>query len=265
MPPKDGDKYPFLTRKMLAFQEGAVFGLSITLNGPAGATVAIRGFTKEGPFNLKVPIVTNGTTQVNTFKIPDIPVMLAVVDNLGNLTQGHLYAEVRLTVNDVTQYALCSGWVYKSKSISYPITQAPEMVPGRGRFTTITPSAPPAAGADINFTPETGFTYHLIGFRATLTTSATVATRRVRFYCTLAGNEEMEMFSLVDQVASLDRYYWGSQQAASVAAINQDIIVQIPIDTWLNSGDNFRSKTLNLQAGDSWDQIELVVEQFITT
>ena len=263
MPPKDGDKFPFLTRKMLAFEQATAFGLNLSLNGRLGQTVAIRGFTKEGTFNLKIPVVADGVPQTNTFKIPDIPIFISVVDALANASQGDCYVELRLTVNDVTAYALCSGWVYKNKSVSYPQTASPDSTPNRGRFSFETPPADPAVGTQFSYTLPTGWRYRIIDIVFALQTSATVANRRMMCGFTVSGNDHFYMYSQIDQVASLTRQYRGAIQKAQSAAIGTSIGFEIPQDLWITGGDVFFTNVQNLQAGDELMTLEILVEKFI--
>ena len=255
---------PFLTRKQLSFENGTAFSLSITMNGPAGATIAIRGFTKEGPFNLKVPIVTTGVSQTNTFRIPDVPIAISVVDNAGNLKQGMLFAELRLVINETPSYALCSGWVYKNKSLSYPAIQNAESIPDRGEFAEVASAAQPAAGAEISYTFDAGYTYRIIDFRADLQTAVAVANRRATFGITFAGNDHYIMQALVDQAASLTYKYRGSIKAGQSTIVGTDPLVEIPQECWTKGSEIFFTSTKNIQAADQWSVITLVVERFIT-
>lgn len=256
---------PFLTRKHLSFENGTAFSLSITMNGPAGGTVAIRGFTKEGPFNLKIPIVSTGVSQTNTFRIPDIPTMISVVDNAGNLKQGMLFAELRLVVNETASYALCSGWVYKNKSISYPAIQSAESIPDRGEFAEMAPGSAPAAGAQISFPLIAGYAYRITDFVVDLTTNATVANRRASFGFTAFGNDHYIMPSLIDQLASTHYYYYGGIKNATAALVGTAIHIEIPQELWVKNTDTFFSTVVNMQAGDQWGICTLVVERFITS
>lgn len=261
---KDSDKgLPFTTRKMLAFENGKAFSLSITLNGPTAGEVAVRGFTKEGFFNLKVPIVSAGVSQTNTLRIPDIPVFVSVVDSLGTMTQGQCFAALRLQIDGTNSYELCSGWVYKNKSLSYPSIQNAENIPGRGHFATIAPAGNPAVGAEVSFTLAAGYVYHILGFRVSLTAGPTIGTRRVKFGFTISGNDHYYMTSLVDQAATDIRQYYGNRRAGWTAVVGTTIGVELADELWAAGGDTFFTNTVNLKADDQFSAIELVVERFI--
>lgn len=256
---------PFLTRKMLSFENGTTFGLSLTYNGPSGGTIEIRGITKEGFFSYKIPITSNNVSTTVTFGLPDIPVFISVVDSAGNMRQGQTFVELRLTLNGTQSYALCSGWVYKYKSISYPAIQNAETIPGRGNFNTIAPGSDPAVGQNLSYTFPTGATYRILGFRLSMDTSATVSNRRVKVGITFAGNDHEYMFSQVDQAASLTRNYYGGIQVSQAAAIGSEIGMAIPQECWAKGGDTFFSNVTNLQAGDQVRSLELLVESFINS
>lgn len=264
MQPKDGEKYPFLTRKMLAFEQGTTFGLNITSRSNLGAVIAIRGLTKEGPFNLEILYNSAGAVQTNNLRIPDIPIMISVVDKDGTLLQGMCFVELSLTINNTKSYALCSGWIYKNKSISYPQTESMDTIPGRGFFSLYQTTANPAAGANWDETLGQGIQYRILGFRAKLTTGADVANRRVMFYTTNGGLEQNDMFSLVDQPANTAYTYYASIQPAQTQVLGNRIIMSVPNELWLKGGHHFKSLVANLYPGDQWSDLEFLMEEFLT-
>lgn len=263
MPPKEDGKPTFLTRKQLAFENGTAFGLSVTIKGLAASDVEIRGFTKEGPFTFRNRIVTTGVAQTAVFRIPDIPTLISVVDLTGSQSQGDCYVDLNLTVNGTKSFALCSGWVYKTKSISYPATSNADYIPTRGKIVNISAPANPAAGAEFNFVLPSGYKYKILAVSCFLTTSAAVATRRAKFILTINGETQYYMFSLIDQVASLQRHYRGAIQASQTVVAGNKIGFQIPDEMWTDGGESFQSETEGIQAADQWSTLMLTVERFI--
>ena len=117
---------PFLVRKMLTFEHNAVFSLRIVSQGNAARRIHIRGITKEGPFVFAHTTDAGGFFATEDFRIPDVPIMVSVVDQSTAFKQGECYVTLSLMVNGNVLYDLCSGLVYNNKGVSYPASNNPD-------------------------------------------------------------------------------------------------------------------------------------------
>jgi len=200
--PKDDEKYPFLTRKMLAFEQGTTLSIRIKSAGNTLAqTLTIRGMTKEGMFALKHTTASDGSGVTQDFRMPDFPIWVTVTLDVTGGGQGTCYVALSMLANGEQIFDLCSGLVYYQKSISYPITSNPDKRPNRGYFTTIQ-TTDPAAGAQINYTITDATWWKIHAIQFTLVTDATVANRRVHLKITTPDSMPIEFWGNVDQTAS---------------------------------------------------------------
>ena len=75
--------FPFVNRKMLDFEQGAIFSLLVTTISPANppTQLTIQGATKNGPFKCFCDITPVGGKQTFTFRLTDIPIFLSTVQS----------------------------------------------------------------------------------------------------------------------------------------------------------------------------------------
>lgn len=262
----DGDKgLPFPTRKMFSFQEGKTFGLRIKSQANIASTIYIRGMTKEGIFTYKHVTTNDGIVQTDNFRIPDVPIFVSVIDELGAYTQAKLYVELSLTINNDQLFALCAGWVYYQKSISYPAVSNPDKRPGQGQFRLYT-NAQPAAHTEHQWVVPDGQTCRIIGVQVNLVTDANVANRRVHLQCTSGGDYVFDLTTAIDQTASLTRKYWASAAPYGPGAVvNTSIYVPLPANVILMGSNTIETLCDNFQAGDRYSSMKIYVEQLIGT
>ena len=263
MPPKDGDKYPFLTRKMLAFQEGVAFSLQIKSTSSFATTLTIRGMTKEGIFTFKHILVGTGVYVTEIFRIPDIPISVSVIDELAVFGQAQNYVEVNLLANNGQLASLCSGNVYQQHSITYPSSNSTDKYPTQG-FLDAKTSNNPAAGVEHNYAIPGSYRGKIIGIAFDFITNATVANRRVHIrFETAAGEQWLDVESGVDQAASLTRSYWvNAHPAKGTVAVGEHLYIPIPLNVIVGSGDSIRTYTDNLQAGDDYGPMTIYYERW---
>ena len=127
---KDRLAFPFANRDMLAFQHGAAFGLRIVSQSTSGAALIIRGMTSEGLFSFLHFPTDNSIIATSDFRISDVPIWVTVTDKDGSLVQGDIYVTLSVTINGDILYELCSGLVYRQKSISWPYNNSQDIRPG---------------------------------------------------------------------------------------------------------------------------------------
>lgn len=255
-------KVPFLTRKMLSFEHATTFSVRIRSKSFANSTVTIRGFTSEGVFNFNHTVVNTALTQSQTFRIPDIPIMLCVADEVNILNQGETFVTVDLLINGDKVAELCSGLVYQSKGISYPATNILDKRPGGGQLTYVA-GTNPAAGAEIvEFVPSNEV-WRIMAAKFTLTTDANVANRRVHLFFQTGGTGITRFYNDIDHAASLARIYNFSQHSDMVdREDNTQIMAPMPQNIILINGVRIATSTTNKQAGDQFSSISFYVERW---
>lgn len=244
---------PFLTRDMLAFQEGTAFTLQITAQSLTGVPITIRGITKEGSFTLKHTPSVDGSLTVETFRVPDIPILLSVIDALRAYKQNDCYVEISLLANGQQIASLCSGYVYNQHSISYPNTNNIDIRPTQGRLLDRF-HADPAAGAEINYPMTFKTRVKPIGLTFTLTTSAAAANRRVHVrFLDVGDYPYADMVSDIDQTAGTTKTYWVNQNPAMpVRQVGNNIYIPMILGAMLEQQCSIVTVTDNLQAGDQF-------------
>ncbi|MCR4323009.1 MAG: hypothetical protein NUV61_02890 [Candidatus Azambacteria bacterium] len=264
MPPTKDNGLPFITRKMLAFEEGTVFKIQLRIYSVEANQIEIKGMTKEGLFTFRLTTNGTGIIEQHDFSIPDIPIMLMLVDSSGNFSQGQCYASIVLLANGSQLFQLATGLVYREKSLSYPAVNQENTIPNRGDFTRRY-SANPAAGAEVVFTVPSGRVWNPKMLYLKLVTSATVANRRVHVVISSQGQNEFHTFCDIDQTASTTREY----SVANMVGVpdREDggwILIPLPANLWLTADESIETLTTNIQAGDNFDVATLHCEEFIS-
>lgn len=263
MPPKkDGEQFPFVTRKMLSFEEGTVFAIRIASNGPTGTQLTIRGITKEGMFTFKHNVNVDVSNAATTFRIPDLPILISVGDESGNISQGNVYASLSLIANGQKIYNLCSGLVYNNKEICWPISTNVDKRPGGG-IITYTEGTDPAAGAEIDEFVVSGQQWRIIAIAFTLVTDANVANRRVHLKYNVDGIDIFRTTTTIDQTASTTRrYFFSANPTIQVATESNMIFGTIPENVIINMGQEIATVTINKQATDNYGKPVIYYERF---
>jgi len=258
----DDNGLPFLTRKMLAFQEGKAFAISIETQSSRINDITLRGFTREGPFKYIHTTTADAAITTSIFRLPDMPVFVSVIDQSNSFFTGECVATVKLIIDDVAHATLCTGQVNGTKGIAWPVAQDRDSIPNGGAQNSYT-SADPGAGAEVALTVPAGQTWKIIGFRLSLVTSATVANRRPHIVVIKGGGQKYDMFSSIDQVASESKVYTFAQFGDLTSQGNgNDILASIPNGLIVQSGDTIATETLNLQAGDNYGTMIVDLELF---
>lgn len=260
MPEDPALGFPYLHRKMLDFEAGAAFELRITTIGAVASTVTLRGFTKSGPFSVKHSDPGSGSATSSTFRIPDIPIMLDVVDDNNSHDLGNLYVTVSLLVSGEKICDLTSGYVYQNKSISFPLASLPDIRPGQGEVTPFSVSAP-AAGAEWSYAVPSGRHIRIYSIRFTFATDATAANRRPHIVHSRGATTYQEMWSTTVHTASVTRNYSCSPTGwISGDLDDNDQFIPLPSPFIIRGGDTLATSTVNIQAGDAYTAITIYGE-----
>ncbi len=261
----DNDKgLPFVSRKMLSFENGVQFKLRLSVEAVdlTANELEIRGMTKEGMFIHRYITNNTGILSSGDFAIPDVPIFVSVIDRNGAFQQGQCTVTLQLMANGIPFYELCSGQVYRQKSISYPATNQNDLMPNRGFFPRER-GANPAAGAECIFTVGTGRVKIVQCLYLTLTTSAAVANRRVHVIFRSEGDIIFQTFSDIDQTASTTKKYVVSAMHGLPDREDDNVIlITIPENIVLTGDETIETLTTNLQAGDNWGVPIMLSEEF---
>jgi hypothetical protein len=252
----------FLTRKMLAFEHGMKISLVIKTKAKTLGTVVISGFTSEGQFIYKHATLNTGVENSSTFNLPDMPIMLSVVDSADDFQQGACFATLDLLMNGVKVLELCSGSIYRSKSISWPQTNTADKKPDGGLL-SLTVGTDPAAGAAASITVGTNEIWKIRGIDVTLVTDATVVNRRMHLDAIITFVSRFSFFCDIEQAASTTRKYF-FQPSTDMPDREDDgnILVAIPNDLVLYSGFKLETDVTGMVAGDNLSGITVNYELF---
>lgn len=265
MPPLEKLAVPFLTRDMLAFEQGVAFSLFVSIQSRVASRVSIRGITSEGIFSFNATPTADSARTNFTFRIPNIPIFLNVTDGDDDFKQGDCYVVISLLAEGELIQQLAAGYVYGLKAITYPGNTIDDQRIGGGKILD-TESADPAAGAECTLTVPAGQTWRFIAAKLNLVADGTATDRRVILKFTLAGGVVLRCFMGTNQTASQNINYSCADFGATASPMNDNTWqIATPSNLLLLPGDIIETETVNLQAGDNYGKMEVRVEQFFET
>jgi len=262
MPPENGLALPFLTRKMLTFDHEAFFELRIRSQADTAAVLTIRGLTRDGVFTFRHTTVAGGNTTTETFRIPDVPITVSVIDENQAYDQGECYAALSLSVNGGVVHALCSGLVFSQKAISFPQAESNPYMPDRGFIRTRT-SADPAAGSELTITVPDGRIWNVLAVSFQLVAAAVAASRRVHVVFSASGGPTINVFSDIDQIINETRNYSVAHFGHVLDSLDDnDILIPLPDKMLLIPESTITTETTNLDGADNFGAMSVLVEEF---
>lgn len=255
---------PFLTRDMFRFGRTAAIRLRVRVMANTPIDVLIKFATREGISEHLARYTGTGVVQTFNIGISEIPIFLSAVTETASIKQGDCYVSVDLQINQETVLTMCSGYVYNLHSISWPQTNNPDIIPGRGgiRFQN---GEDPAAGVEIQDAVPAGQLWRLLSVRLQLVTDANVANRRVHLVTDNNSFTGVDIFGDQDQAASLTRNYTFACFGSIPDTLDDnDILVNIPNDIYILGSGFIITQTTNLQAGDNFSNATYCIEQLYT-
>lgn len=123
--------------------------------------------------------------------------------------------------------------------------------------------ANPAAGADWSVRTPGGKLWMVLGFRATLATSAVVANRQLRVSITDGAVERANCQAITATITANLTATLGGYRGAVPGGAGSALVGGVGLPDWpLDAGWTFGVVTVGLDAGDQWSAIRLVVEQY---
>lgn len=264
MPPNAKENVPFLTRKDLQFEHGTRFDLEVNVQTSLSLTVFIRGMTREGLFNFRFVPTGGASIETRTFAIPDIPIFMSIHEDGIAAKPGGTYISVNLRANNNILHQLVGGFLETQKALTWPSTNGMDMVPGRGEIETML-SANPAAGAEATIEVPVNEMWRIRAISIQLVTDANVADRRVHFTVNTSVAPSINFFGSADQTAGQTRNY----TAAIFGHIpdeldDDDILLPLPTELWVEGGFDIATETTNLQATDNFGIMSVHIERFWT-
>jgi len=252
---------PYLTRNMLSFGDTISIELVVTSQVISSRNLMVRLITRDGFSEFVHTNSGTGLAQTTRHRITDIPILISVIDEATNTLQGDAYATLSLSVNGEIIYQLAAGYVYRQKGISWPQSMNNDVIPNRGGIRVLK-TAIPNVGEDALGNVPGGQMFRVLWASVVLTTSATVASRRVHLQFGGAINAGINLISPVDQLASTTKTYTFAQYGTSLPdTANNEIHVNLPADTYVVGGELFTTLTYSFQAADAFSALELGVEQ----
>lgn len=248
--------------------------LALNVYTTVGATiiVQVRLLNPDGsitPQEWDFTPPSDGTLHQNINNLYDGFLLSAVawINNTGAY-RGTTYAQLILFRGGIVQNfvgeVLSQGYITTNTFLSYPAGIQSFSNDGRGALRTIQNTITPAGSDWIEQVPL-GRTWRLMGVRARLVTSATVATRSVVFNITdSASRLVMIVLPQVTQAASLTIDY--TLKDTGFVGNSNPAIADVPMPSEVYMGPNaaIQSVTTNLQATDQWTIFATYAEEWLT-
>ena len=253
---------PFVTRQMLDFADGAAFSLRITIIADSADPVVIRGFSKTSTIHQVITPTSDGIKTVVRIGVDDIPIMIGIFDTDDLYRSGECWGSIALEIKEETIAELCSGFIAREKSISWPATNSQALIPNRGAIVTVA-SPNPAAGAEASITVPAGEMWHILFGSVQLVTDANAANRLVHILFTTSDGVVANVWPNHLQVASQDRTYSFAKFSFALAVgTSTGIKAPLPHDIFLDQLSTIVTATENIQVGDDFGVMRFVVEKF---
>lgn len=255
---------PFLTRDMLAFQEGKPFGIEIDIITDKEYIVTLKGFTKEGPFQYNTDGTQIDTMETFKFSVPDVPIMLTV--EIKTLGMAMLYGKIQayLTINGSRFGVLLQGNLNGCDVLSWPHQLPFTEIQKRGEWQVGEVDGP---GNALSIVQNTGTVlwWRVKGISTILHTDANVANRRILLLITPGGAGEIEQCVNVIQTASTLINYYFIEGATDISDTTNGIVqTKLMSDLWLPPGSIIRVSATNMQAGDHFHMLRITGERHWT-
>lgn len=262
MPPQNGLTLPFISRSQLHFEHGNAFSLELEYMANVASEILIVGYTREGIFKFADTHTGNSTIDTTTFRIPDIPIQLSVHTITGTVERGEVWATLFLTINGERVAKLCSGYVSRQQSLTYPVQVIPSNFERPGIVRSIT-GTDQAANTEISETVPVNVAWLVHSFTYTLVTDATAATRSSNLQITDGTNIVMQFHCQGTQTASdTKRYHWIRKGSREDASSDGTRLGDLPLDIILPAGFVIQTTTNNRQTGDNYGAPQILVEEF---
>ena len=262
MPPKEVFAYPFLTRKMLAFEQGAAFSLLVHVVAHDTEAWELRGFTKEGPFTFRFLPVGDASLETFIFNIPDTPIHLSLFPGIDANASAYCYGVVHLRVNASRTYLLAQGACSFLHGICWP--EQPVGNPFQLEGTIVAPAgAVPAAGAEATFTVPDNQVFEVLGVWIELTTSSTASDRTVAIIIEENSNLlSRNVAGTTQQASETQGYSFVPDGVTGVIVADESQEIKIRRGIILRPGSTLTTSTTNIQVADQFTALRILVRRW---
>lgn len=243
------------------------------LNALAGVTVTIRGRCEDlsgrvVPFGSTLTPASDRTASQVTVRLGEGWLLNAhaFVSAAAPLT-GQTFAILSLIRGEGTAAlelaTLAAGPITTVQRLSYPGSSVANSLENAGAIRAIG-GATPAAGNDVAEVVPTGARWELLSFRATLTTSATVANRYPSMWLDDGTNEFFISNGGGPEAASdAEVHVWVQGVPISSAFLIGRALNPLPTGIRLGAGFRIRTQTNGLQATDQWSAVRYLVREWL--
>lgn len=247
---------------MLKYGNRTQLRLRISAAADIAGVVLLRALTRNGISSIPILTTVDGKINANVVRIDDFPIMASAVDTADAFKPNQCWANISLEISNAETISLASGFVYVDKGITWPNASLTDAVPGRGFITEIA-SANPAAGAELTLTVPDGELWHVKAISTHFTTDANVADRVPHFVFTGPGGLLIHTWAAAvfaaSEAAFISCAQWGNISGVSNM---DDFRIEMPSDIWLPPASTITSVTQNLQVGDDYTAMVVLVEKF---
>ena len=248
---------PFVTRKMLDFENASTFKIviEITANPSAATSITIQGATKQGPFKFLCEIAAGAPKQSLTFAIPDFPIILSLIQSSTAAFANGIWAMVKLSINGDIVAILTQGYINNSASIAWPEQQREHPLDKFGTLQIQLPAAP-AVNTEWTITVPAQQRWEILSIYSRLVTVIAAANRRPILKVTTSGLPHVFIPTPADIVANTQvKVIYQKNALGTIDLTNLIQTVPLPDQLIVNSGDIISSETTNMQGGDRWYDI----------
>jgi len=157
---------------------------------------------------------------------------------------------------------LIQGYVTATKRLAWPGSPIEDSLAGQGWMRSFT-GTDPAANTEVSETVPTGARWRFLSAVLTLVTDATVANRSVRIFFDDGANVYCRGCAAGVQPASATQVYNIGDTGFNAVADAVTDPVPVPSGLRLLAGHRIRSSTANIQAGDNYSAIQMLVEEWL--
>lgn len=183
-------------------------------------------------------------------------------------SRGQTYARISLSRSGTNAPAsgivqvLCAEYITIAMAIGYPYGGVLPPVSGQGSIRYFNLGAF-GAGTDFGFALVVGQRWRPQSIFATLVTSATVANRQPRLQLTQGGAFYWEIAAVANQVAGTTTRYLWTAGGPNATGIDGTVMQSMPSNAVLTGAASLGTSTFGLQAGDVWQAITVIVEEWL--
>lgn len=247
---------------MLKYGNKTPMRIRLTAASNIAARVNLKAITRSGILNMNVITTADGKLSAGVTGIDDFPIMISASDPTDAFLPNQCWVNISLELNKDEHISLASGFVYIDKGVTWPNASLVDAVPGRG-FITEVASANPAANAELTLTVPDGELWQVKAISTHFTADANVADRVPHFVFTGPGGLLIHTWAAAvfaaSEAAFISCAKWGLISGVSNM---DDFRIEMPSDIWLPPASTITSVTQNLQAGDDYTAMVVLVEKF---